>query len=174
MAKTAAAAAVALFSAALFLLISSSAVDAEDKMFVEGKVYCDPCRVEFPTKISTMIAGARVNLQCMCRDNNTVTYMVEGDTDKTGTYRLPVTGDHEEDICQVKLLRSPMENCKEKFHFIDRARVLLTDNMGVVQPTRYANPIGYMTSTTDPRCEKLMEEMGITLEEAQTKIPDKI
>ncbi|CAL1386326.1 unnamed protein product [Linum trigynum] len=173
MAKTAAAA--VLLSAAVFLLASAAAVvDAQDKMFVEGKVYCDPCRVEFPTKISTMIAGARVNLQCRCRDNNTMTYMVEGDTDKTGTYRLPVEADHEEDICEVKLLRSPLDNCKDKFHFIDRARVLLTDNMGVVQATRYANPIGYMTSTTDPRCEKLMEEMGITLQEAQTKIPDKL
>ncbi|CAN0921691.1 Olee1-like protein [Linum grandiflorum] len=157
-----------LLGTALFIIRGA---DAQDKMFVEGKVYCDPCRVEFPVKISTMMAGARVSLECLSRENNTVTYKVEGETDKSGTYKLPVVADHEEDLCDVKLLKSPRDDCKEKFRFIDKARVLLTNNMGVVQPICYANPIGFMTATTDPRCEKLMQEMGITLEEAQTKIP---
>ncbi|CAN1145853.1 Olee1-like protein [Linum perenne] len=152
------------------LSIISSVNATGEKMFVEGKVYCDPCRVEFPTKISTMLAGARVNLACLSRENNTITYHIEGLTDKTGTYKLPVVKDHEEDLCDVKLMKSPKDDCKEKFRFIDKARVLLTENMGSVNPVIYANPIGYMTATTDPRCAKIMEEMGITLQEAQTKI----
>ncbi|CAN0891313.1 Olee1-like protein [Linum grandiflorum] len=166
MAKTAVVVAVA--AVALFLLAGTS-VAAVQKMFVEGKVYCDPCRIEFPVKISTMLPGAKVNLQCRDRANQTTTYEVEGVTDKTGKYRLPVVADHEEDICEVKLLGSPEADCNEQFKFIDRARVLLTGNMGVTQSTRYANAIGYMKSTTDPRCAKILQEMGMNLHEAQTK-----
>ncbi|CAN1845540.1 Olee1-like protein [Linum perenne] len=166
MAKTALSAAAAV---ALFLLASSVAAQAPERMFVEGMVYCDPCRIEFPVEISTRLSGAKVSLQCICRQNRTVTYKVEGVTNMAGRYRLPVVGDHEEDICAVKLVSSPEKECSEKFKFIDSARVLLTENEGLVDSTRYANPIGYMKATTDPRCAKILEDMGMNLATAQSK-----
>ncbi|CAN1845541.1 Olee1-like protein [Linum perenne] len=122
-----------------------------------------------PSKSVPGCQGAKVSLQCICRQNRTVTYKVEGVTNMAGRYRLPVVGDHEEDICAVKLVSSPEKECSEKFKFIDSARVLLTENEGLVDSTRYANPIGYMKATTDPRCAKILEDMGMNLATAQSK-----
>jgi hypothetical protein len=48
------------FTIAAFVLCFSSlliSAYAADYLNVEGKVYCDPCRVEFQTKISEGIPG---------------------------------------------------------------------------------------------------------------------
>jgi len=48
------------FTIAAFVLCFSSlliSAYAADYLDVEGKVYCDPCRVEFQTKISEGIPG---------------------------------------------------------------------------------------------------------------------
>ncbi|KDP32532.1 hypothetical protein JCGZ_14735 [Jatropha curcas] len=129
-------------------------------MFVEGKVYCDVCRVEFETKLSEPIKGAVVKLECKIRENNTLTYAVEGETDPQGIYRLPVEGEHEEDICEVRLVKSGMTDCIEPFKSTDRARILLSQNVGVVQASRYANPLGYMKKEANPNCGQVLLDMG--------------
>ncbi|KAF2287326.1 hypothetical protein GH714_039635 [Hevea brasiliensis] len=133
---------------------------ASTALYVEGRVYCDTCRVEFETKISELISGATVKLECKNRENNTLTYAVEGVTDVKGVYRLPVEGDHEEDICEVRLMKSGMADCTEPFKSADRARILLTKNVGVVQPTRYANPLGFMKKEAYPECRNVLKDMG--------------
>ncbi|KAB5521383.1 hypothetical protein DKX38_025702 [Salix brachista] len=138
-------------------LISAYAVDYLD---VEGKVYCDPCRVEFQTKISEGIPAAKVKLVCNNRDSGAETYTVEGATDSSGTYRLPVVGDHEDDICEVKLVESSRPDCNERFQSIDSARILLTKNVGVVDKTRYPNALGFKKKVAQPECTDVLKEMG--------------
>ncbi|EEF38957.1 Anther-specific protein LAT52 precursor, putative [Ricinus communis] len=146
-------------SALCFSSLLSSAL-ATAGLYVEGKVYCDTCRVEFETKLSEVIPGTRVKLECKNRENNTLTYAVEGVTDASGIYRLPVEGEHEEDLCEVKLIKSGKPDCAEAFKSVDHARVLLTHNVGVVQPTRYTNPLGFMKQKASPECGKVLQDMG--------------
>ncbi|KAF2286110.1 hypothetical protein GH714_010442 [Hevea brasiliensis] len=129
-------------------------------LYVEGKVYCDTCRVEFETKLSEFISGATVKLECKNSENNTITYAVEGVTGAQGNYRIPVEGDHEDDICEVRLIKSGMADCTEPFKSVDRARIVLTKNVGVVQPARYANPLGFMKKEANPECGNVLKDMG--------------
>lgn len=105
-------------------------------------------------------AAAKVKLVCNNRDNGTETYTVEGATDSSGTYRLPVAGDHEDDICEVRLVESSRPDCKEPFRSIDSARILLTKNAGVVDKTRYPSALGYMKKEAQPECADVLKEMG--------------
>jgi len=105
-------------------------------------------------------AAAKVKLVCNNRDNGTETYTVEGATDNSGTYRLPVAGDHEDDICEVRLVESSRPDCNEPFRSIDSARILLTKNVGVVDKTRYPNALGYMKKEAQPECADVLKEMG--------------
>ncbi|XP_011006522.1 PREDICTED: olee1-like protein [Populus euphratica] len=151
------------FTIAAFVLCFSSlliSAYAADYLNVEGKVYCDPCRVEFQTKISEGIPAAKVKLVCNNRDNGTETYTVEGATDSSGTYRLSVAGDHEDDICEIRLVESSRPDCNEPFRSIDSAKILLTKNAGVVDKTRYPNALGYMKKEAQPECANVLKEMG--------------
>ena len=52
---------IALVSLAICLSSLLSFANAEDTFFVEGKVYCDTCRVEFETRLSEPIKGIKSN-----------------------------------------------------------------------------------------------------------------
>ncbi|CAK7327677.1 unnamed protein product [Dovyalis caffra] len=151
------------FTIAAFVLCFASiliSAYATENLHVEGRVYCDPCRVEFQTKISEGIPDAKVKLVCTSRENGTETYSVEGTTDSSGTYRLTVVGDYEEDICEVRLMKSPRADCSEPFKSIDSARILLTKNVGVLDKLRYVNALGFMTKVARPECAEVLQEMG--------------
>ncbi|CAK7356862.1 unnamed protein product [Dovyalis caffra] len=169
--------AVAVFAAALcFSSFLSSASAHDDYIYVEGKVYCDVCRVEFETPISVGLSdevmiivymneyeydvGATVNLECRNQENDTLTYSLKGKTDSNGIYSLPVKGDHEEDICEVKLVKSPREDCNEVFKSAHSAKVVVSKNMGAVEPVRFANALGFMQKEVNPNCGKILRSMG--------------
>ncbi|KAJ4821903.1 hypothetical protein Tsubulata_032191 [Turnera subulata] len=148
---------------AVALCISSLLISAQaghDFLFVEGRVYCDPCRVEFHTPLSEPLQGVNVRLDCRSRENGTLTYTEDGVTDPSGLYVLPVEGDHEEDICEIKLLSSPRADCNEQFSSTDMARILITKNVGVAENTRYANAIGFKSKVALPACDKVLTDMG--------------
>lgn len=49
---------VALFATAISLCLSSVlSSDASEHFFVEGKVYCDTCRVQFVTRVTEALPG---------------------------------------------------------------------------------------------------------------------
>ncbi|WCJ32256.1 Pollen Ole e 1 allergen and extensin family protein [Euphorbia peplus] len=130
-------------------------------MYAEGKVFCDNCRVEFITKLSRFVPGSTVKLECRSRTNMTLSYAVEGTTDQEGVYRLPVEGDHEEDICEVKLIKSGWENCTDIFNSQPEiARVLLTNNVGVLQASRFVNPLGFKTAKAVEGCADVLQQLG--------------
>ena len=106
-----------------------------------------------------MHAGAKVKLECRSRENETVIYTLEGETNDKGTYSLPVHKDFQEQICEVTAIDSPDEDCKEKFDDIERARVLITKKNGIESKTRYANPLGFMKKETSDECKGVIEEL---------------
>ncbi|GAV91921.1 14-3-3 domain-containing protein/Pollen_Ole_e_I domain-containing protein [Cephalotus follicularis] len=141
-------------------LLSFSYGSASDYLFAQGRVYCDTCRVKFETKLSENIKGAIVQLVCNKRETGELTYTINGVTDEQGKYSLPVTGDHEEEICEVHIINSPRQDCSELMKGRDRARVVLTKNNGVVEPTRYVNSLGFMRNEAVNGCEPVLRELG--------------
>ncbi|KAK4798474.1 hypothetical protein SAY86_030800 [Trapa natans] len=154
---------VLLASTACFLTLLRTA-QADSRFFVEGKVYCDTCRTQFVTRLSEYLDGATVRLECSEREGGSLTYSVEGTTDNTGTYRLPVDGEHEEEICEIVLVKSNKEGCDEvsKDTFLrNSARITLTANSGMSTPVRSANPLGFMKKIPLPECSDVLKELGM-------------
>lgn len=156
--------AIIFFAVALFLALFEIAHCTDPHFYVEGRVYCDTCRIQFVTKASTYIPGAKVRLECKNREGGHLTYRIEGETDKTGTYSLPVDGDHEEEVCEVILVKSPDPECNEPFTggFGGKsARVSLTSNNGIASAARLANPLGFMKKQAFPECPDILKELGL-------------
>ncbi|XP_071719658.1 olee1-like protein [Rutidosis leptorrhynchoides] len=128
---------------------------------IQGKVYCDPCRIQFPIKISYPVPNTKVILRCRNRESGVETVKTEGMSDANGMYSLNASGDHEEEICDVRVTESPDPKCPEVMDDESSARVSLTDKNGVRGNTRMANPIGFMVKDIDPRCKAILDEMGI-------------
>ncbi|THG19024.1 hypothetical protein TEA_008762 [Camellia sinensis var. sinensis] len=97
---------------ALCVLAFATIAQSHEEVFnVEGKVYCDTCRVMFPTRVTQYLEGAEVELRCRAIENGTVTYSVSGRSGAGGCYSLKVHGDHQDEICDVvetqRLLSEP-------------------------------------------------------------------
>ncbi|KAM0050667.1 putative pollen allergen Ole e 1 family [Helianthus debilis subsp. tardiflorus] len=139
----------------------SAPLTAPESFVIKGKVYCDPCRIQFPTKISYPVPNTKVVLRCRQRESGTETTKVEGKSDANGMYSITATGDHEEEICDVRITESPDSKCPEVMDDESIARVSLTDKNGVRGKTRVVNPIGFMVKEIDPRCKEILAEIGI-------------
>ncbi|XP_071686254.1 pollen allergen Sal k 5.0101-like [Rutidosis leptorrhynchoides] len=142
---------------------SSSSMASDGESFnIQGKVYCDPCRIQFPIKISYPVPSTKVILRCRNRESGVETVKMEGMSDANGMYSLTAKGDHEEEICEVRVTESPDAKCPEIMDDESSARVSLTDKNGVRGKSRMANPIGFMVKDIDPRCKEILAEIGIT------------
>ncbi|XP_019176533.1 PREDICTED: anther-specific protein LAT52-like [Ipomoea nil] len=153
---------IALVSAAIcFLAFAGFAAGKPGEKFtVEGRVYCDNCRVQFETKISESLKGAVVRLDCKNLKTEKETYTEEVTTAANGNYSLVVEGDHEEAICDVTVVKSPREDCKETVPSLDKSEVLCSENAGIHSVVRYANPLFFMPAKPDPRCKKVLADIG--------------
>ncbi|KAK9057361.1 hypothetical protein SSX86_022196 [Deinandra increscens subsp. villosa] len=141
--------------------VSAPSTPDGESFVVQGKVYCDPCRIQFPTKISYPVPNTKVVLRCRERESGAETTKLEGRSDANGMYSITATGDHEEEICDVRITESPDSKCPEVMDDESIARVSLTDKNGVRGKTRAANPIGFMVKEIDPRCKEILAEIGI-------------
>ncbi|CAN4087361.1 unnamed protein product [Withania somnifera] len=153
--------AIMLLSALCIVALANFAHCNAEVFDVEGKVYCDTCRFEFETKLSENIEGATVKLQCRNIGSGAETFSVEGVTDKEGKYKLRVEGDHQEDICEVTVGKSPREDCKESVSGYEKARIECSDNTGIHNAVRYANPLFFMKAQTVAGCQQILEELGL-------------
>ncbi|PKU63574.1 Pollen-specific protein C13 [Dendrobium catenatum] len=76
----------------------------------------------------------------------------------TGSYKINVVDGHEDEICEVVLVESSLENCKEIEIGRDRAQVLLANDGGISGKTRHANSLGFLRNEPLPTCAKLLKE----------------
>lgn len=153
------------FASVLCFLWLLRAAHCDSRFFVEGEVYCDTCRTQFVTRVSEYIEGALVRLECRNRDGGDLTYSVDGHTDKNGVYRLPVDGEHEEEMCEIVPVKSNKPGCEEVSQdpFQRKsAKVGLTKNNGMATPIRAANPLGFVRSEALPECAEVLKELGMT------------
>ncbi|XP_006652233.2 pollen-specific protein C13-like [Oryza brachyantha] len=152
-----------IFGILFYVLAGSTATatDAPDYL-VQGRVYCDTCRAGFETNVTEYIKGAKVRLECKHYGTGNIERAVDGVTDETGTYKIELKDSHEEDICEVVLVKSPLANCGEVQAERDRARVLLTRNVGICDNLRFANPLGYLKDIPLPVCGELLKQFDLT------------
>ncbi|KAK7302933.1 hypothetical protein RJT34_13830 [Clitoria ternatea] len=155
---------IILASAICFLSFLGSAL-AVDRFVVEGKVYCDTCRIQFLTKLSEYLPGATVRVECKEAENSkNVTFQKDVVTDARGDYKVQVHGDHEQDLCEVVLVKSPRPDCAEidrESHLQQAARISLTKNNGMLSSVRQANPLGFLKKERLPGCPELLLELGV-------------
>uniref|UniRef100_A0A7N0V0M5 Uncharacterized protein n=1 Tax=Kalanchoe fedtschenkoi TaxID=63787 RepID=A0A7N0V0M5_KALFE len=133
---------------------------ATDALLVQGKVYCDTCRVGFETKLTEYLAGAKIVLECRQRETGQLTFSEEGVTDATGTYLIEVGGEHEEDICEVRPTKSPRPDCADAAAW-EKARVLLTKHNGAITPVRYVNSVAFTKKAAVHGCVDALKELGL-------------
>ncbi|KQK03398.1 pollen allergen Phl p 11 [Brachypodium distachyon] len=148
--------------ASLLLLALAGVASAYEKgpggFVVTGRVYCDPCRAGFETNVSKNIGGATVAVDCRPFNGGDSKLKAEATTDQYGWYKIDIDQDHQEEICEVLLARSPDPACSEIEEFRDRARVPLTRNNGLKQQgTRYANPIAFFRKEPLKDCGGILQ-----------------
>ncbi|EMS67079.1 hypothetical protein TRIUR3_25214 [Triticum urartu] len=82
----------------------------------------------------------------------------EATTDNKGWYKIEIDQDHQDEICEVVLTKSPDASCAEIEEFRDRARVPLTSNNGMKQQgTRFANPIAFFPKEPRKECGGILQ-----------------
>ncbi|RWR93020.1 pollen-specific protein [Cinnamomum micranthum f. kanehirae] len=131
---------------------------AKTDFIVQGRVYCDTCQAGFETSATTYIHGARVMVKCRDIKSDKTTYSCEGVTDGTGTYKIPISGDHENEVCETVLVSSPQQDCATVAPGRDRARLALAHNNGIVSDNRYANNMGFMKDAPLAGCTDLLKQ----------------
>ncbi|XP_059295075.1 olee1-like protein [Lycium ferocissimum] len=146
----------------LFSLLGITQANDEYEFILEGMVYCDPCRSEFKTNLSQPLADARVGMQCRHPETEQITITVSASTNSTGYYHMLIDGDHESELCETYLIRSPKEDCSEipnQGHGRESSRVTLTNNNGISGKYRDANPLFFLAKKVAPECAQEFKEM---------------
>eukprot|EP01018_Ginkgo_biloba_P013497 Gb_05268 [translate_table: standard] len=126
---------------------------------VTGKVYCDTCAAGFVTRVSTYIPRARLAVQCKDHVGKQLSY-TEGETDQSGTFRIPVKGDHAHDLCETVALSSPT-SCNIPTDS-NRGPVFLTHNNGINSDERITGPFAFKSTQTLAACTAVMQEYNMS------------
>ncbi|KAH9625884.1 hypothetical protein KSS87_003398 [Heliosperma pusillum] len=117
-----------------------------------------------PRHSQVRVRGAKVKLQCRQRNTQEVLFESEGVTDATGTYKIYVDKDQQNNVCDTILVSSPHRRCKLPDPGRDRSRVTLTSNNGIVSNERYSNNLGFWMAQPMSFCAKLMKQYELTEE----------
>ncbi|XP_022742927.1 major pollen allergen Lol p 11-like [Durio zibethinus] len=129
----------------------------KNPLVVQGPVYCDRCRAGFETPKTRNMAGAKVKVECSDRKTGEVVYKREGYTDSTGQYKIVVSEDHLDEICDAVLVKSSQPDCAQMSPGRERARVILTNFNGIASNTRYANAMGFMADEAESGCTEILK-----------------
>lgn len=108
--------------------------------------------------LATLTIGAKVRVECRDVNSNKITYSCDGETNESGMYKIPITGDHEEQTCDMVLVSSPQSDCAKAVAGRDRARLALTHNNGIVSDKRYANNLSYQRHAPLASCAQVMKQ----------------
>jgi hypothetical protein len=64
---------------------------------------------------------------------------------------------HENEICEVVLMQSPLKDCTEIVPGRNRARIVLSDDTGISSNLRLANPLGFLKDVPLDICGAIMK-----------------
>ncbi|CAA7057756.1 unnamed protein product [Microthlaspi erraticum] len=142
-----------------FLPVLAMAIRPNKNPFVvRGRVYCDTCLAGFETPASTYIPGAVVRLECKDRRTMELKYTHDAKTDSTGSYKILVSEDHEDQFCDTILVSSSQLRCSNVSPGHDRARVTLTRFNGIASDERFANNLAFLRDAELPGCSEIMKQ----------------
>ncbi|KAF9608949.1 hypothetical protein IFM89_012117 [Coptis chinensis] len=80
----------------------------------------------------------------------------------TTNSQLKVEGDHDEQICEVVLVKSHVDDyCSEIVLGLHRARVLITSNNGISSTTLHVNSLGFLKKQPLNFCPQIFRGMGL-------------
>lgn len=74
-----------------------------------------------------------------------------------------VERDHEDEICEMILMKSSMEDCSEipnEGHAKESARITITSNNGMAETTRHANPLFFVKKQAAPSVLKSLKNLN--------------
>lgn len=126
---------------------------------IQGVIYCDPCKFGFQNSLVHGLSVATVKLTCSNIENGTVTFTQTATTDAEGKYSIPVVGEHQDDVCEVKAISSGNAACSVPIP--GTARIECTENSGIHTDLRQANPLGFMNLIPVQGCKKVLEELEL-------------
>ncbi|XP_074586935.1 major pollen allergen Lol p 11-like [Curcuma longa] len=149
----------------LAFFISIDIVLSASNIEIQGRAYCDTCRAGFETTATTYLEGAKVKLVCANFTTGEITYTSEATTDSTGTYHISVEHDHQEETCDIRLLKSSQSDCSEINEDRNRAPVVVTHNVGIASNVRYANSLGFLKDKPLPNCGQILMQYALGTEE---------
>ncbi|KAJ3701517.1 hypothetical protein LUZ61_005222 [Rhynchospora tenuis] len=101
--------------------------------------------------------GGKVKLECRHFDHGKIEHTVEGVTDNNGAYSLVLADNHENEICEVVLVESAIKDCAEINPGRDRARVMLSNDIGIPANIRYANSLGFFEDVPLDVCKDVVK-----------------
>lgn len=87
-----------------------------------------------------------------------LTYRHEARTDSTGSYKILVSEDHEDQFCDTMLVSSSQLRCSNVSPGHNRARVTLTRFNGIASDERFANNLGFLRDAASPGCAEIMKQ----------------
>ncbi|KAI9085937.1 hypothetical protein K1719_032014 [Acacia pycnantha] len=129
---------------------------------IQGRIYCDPCRLQQETRTSIPLKGVKVILQCKPTELGSVTYTNTGITDQNGIYVIPMEGDHKSDYCEILTDQTTHPSCSETVAAAKGDRVTVTMNTNLSSlSTYFVRPLGFMSKEFDPRCVQMVKEYDI-------------
>lgn len=72
-------------------------------------------------------------------------------------------GEHEEEVCEVRLIKSPRDDCGEisTGAFARRSARISLANNGIASSNRLANALGFLKTDSLPECPQVLKELGI-------------
>nr|XP_011460780.1 PREDICTED: anther-specific protein LAT52-like [Fragaria vesca subsp. vesca] len=128
---------------------------------IEGYIYCDPCRIQFPSNFSKRLPGAEVKLDCFRQDNQTPLYSLKVKTAKNGAYKFDVklNDNMQDQICVVTAVSSNTNVCPEPFYSPEAARVFITKKSGYEPRAHFVDPLGFMKAKTSDECKRDIGEL---------------
>ncbi|MED6148688.1 hypothetical protein PIB30_055222 [Stylosanthes scabra] len=163
MAKHFAVVVAVLVVAFCFSSASAAASTSESKFgfknyfVVEGKIYCDPCRVEFETRLSRPLKVVMTHLECHKANNDkNITYRVATETDNNGYFFLTVNGERAGEICELRTDTSAHSQCNEPMKN-NSYKLVITKDDGVTTEKHYVRSIGFMTPDIHPKCLEIYD-----------------
>ncbi|XP_059625278.1 uncharacterized protein LOC132268451 [Cornus florida] len=119
-------------------------------------ILCDTCCTGFETDKTPYIAGARVRIECKDRKTDGLKYSIEGVTSSTGIYNIEVSGEHGDEMCDVKVV-TPQPDCATPSSGCDYACVIITRYNSIVPDTRNVNSIAFQRDQPMAGCTELLK-----------------
>ena len=91
-----------------------------------------------------------------------VTQRVPGVTDSSGAYHLQIKHNHDDEICEVALQKSPRNDCDEMKAGTVRDRIALAHDNGISSDVRFANTLRFLKRDPLAACGQLLQMSALS------------